>query len=683
MRNLHLSIIPGLALVFTALLLVIFLDAPALAEGLTSEAPLTEKPDPGPEDTWARTASVTLDDIVVQAEREGPAQTDTSLVRIDREEVRGSVSKSVAEALQRDPSIFRFRDGRGEQPIAMRGFDQRQVLVLMDGVPLYNAYDRVLDLGRIPMGPVNHITLVKGAGSVAYGPNGLGGAINITTRRPGEGPPLEGEFASSPRDEAYRFRVGSDMQMSSFAYHLDLGGVTEDGYHLSDRFTPTQNEEGEMRNNSDTKSFHVSGKMAWDLSTSHRLQAGGFFTKGEWGVPPNIYSLNPRFWRWDLWEDVNAHIGHAGRYGAFSMEEMFFTNLNTTELDSYDDASYSTQNTNKAFHSRHEDATLGATLRPAFAFDRLFPHGRAYARAWLGARYDRHEERPTLDTPKRTFSVFTITVAPEIELEPWDKISFIAGLQADIEIPDSVEGFDPENNTHVGPMFQAFYKPLEPVFLKFQATRRARFPTLKERYSNTLGGRLPNPFLDPETAWNFGLDAGVEKGSVRAVAGAFYSDVDDLIEQTVEPGGVEQIDNAGGVNYLGVETLLEWAPGWGFLVRAKYAFLDYQRNDVDEDRLPYRPAHKGSAELSYAWRERITLSTIVWAVSDQDFQDPDTGRWGRLGPYWLWDAFLQGRPIQNLSLWFNVENLLDADYQNAYGFPEPGRTYWLGIQGQL
>ena len=686
MRNPHVAVIPAKLVpvsLLAACLLLSPLNAPAGTEGLTGKDPLAERATPQPGESWPRTASVTLDDIVVQAEREGPAQTDTSLVRIDRKDVNGSLSKSVAEALQRDPSIFRFRNGRGEQSILMRGFEQRQVLVLMDGVPLYNAYDRMLDLGRIPMGPVNHITLVKGAGSVAYGPNGLGGAINITTRRPGEGPFLEGEFASSPRDDAYRFRVGSDMQMNSFAYHLDLGGVIEDGYHLSDRFTPTPNEDGEMRNNSDTKNFNVSGKMAWDLSASHQFQAGGFFTKGEWGVPPNVYSLNPRFWRWNLWEDVNAHIGHAGRYGAFSMEEMFYTNINTTELDSYDDNSYSTQNTKKAFHSRHEDATYGVTLRPAYAFDRLFSQGRAYARAWVGARYDRHEERPTLDAPQTEFSVFTLTIAPEIELQPWDKLSFIAGLQADLEIPEKVEGFDPENNTHVGPMFQVFYKPQEPVFLKFQATERARFPTLKERYSSTLGGRLPNPFLEPETAWNFGLDAGVEKGPVRMVAGAFYSDVEDLIEQTVQPGGVEQIDNVGGVKYVGTEALLEWKPGLGFLVRANYAFLDYARDDADEARLPYRPAHKGSVELAYAWRDRVTLSTIVWAVSNQDFQDPDTGRWGRLGPYWLWDAFLQGRPIQNLSLWFNVENLLDVDYQNAYGFPEPGRTYWLGIQGHI
>jgi len=70
-------------------------------------------------------------------------------------------------------------------------------------------------------------------------------------------------------------------------------------------------------------------------------------------------------------------------------------------------------------------------------------------------------------------------------------------------------------------------------------------------------------------------------------------------------------------------------------------------------------------------------------VSGQDFQDPDTGRWGRLGAYAQWDAFLRVHPIRNLSFWLNVENLLDADYQNAYGFPEPGRTFWIGLRGHV
>jgi iron complex outermembrane receptor protein len=565
----------------------------------------------------------------------------------------------------------------------MRGFDQRQILVLLDGVPLYNAYDRVLDLGKIPLGPMDHITLVKGAGSVAYGPNGLGGAVNITTRKPGAGPLWQAEFASSPEDDAYRFRLGSDLQLKSFAYHLDFGAVTEDGYHLSDRFDPTPNESGGGRENSDTEHFHLSGKVAWDPSNSQQFQAGGFFLKGEWGVPPDVFASNPRYWRWSQWEDANAHVGHAGRYGAFWMEEMFYINRNTTELDSFDDSTYITQNTRKSFRSRHEDTTLGVTLRPAFVFERFPLPGKAHARTWLGARYDRHEERPSPEAPETTFSVYTVTIAPEIELEPLEKLSLIAGLQADLEIPEEVEGFDPESKSHIGPMFQALFRPREPLFFKVQATRRARFPTLKERYSSTFGGRLPNPFLEPEKAWNVGLDAGYEKGAVRMVAGTFFSDVEDLIEQKIQPGGDEQIDNAGDVQYLGAEALLEWTPANGFLVQANYVYLSWERESSEEDRLPNRPAHKGSFRLSYTWKDVLTASTTVRAVSGQDFQEPDTGRWGRLGSFAVWDAFFQCNPARNITLWLNAENLLDTDYQTAYGFPEPGRTFWIGIHGSI
>jgi iron complex outermembrane receptor protein len=654
-------------------------------EAVAPGNPAADQTKPDPEYKWQQTASVTLDDIVVEAERAGPAPTDTSLTRIEREEVNGSISKSVADALRNDPSVFTFGNTRGERGISFRGFEQGQVLVLMDGVPLYHAYDRGLDLGKIPLGPVDHITLVKGAGSVAYGPNGLGGAINITTRRPGEGPLAEAEFAASPEDDAYRFRLGSDMRVKSFAYHIDFGGVTEDGYPLSDRFSPTPNEDGGSRNNSDTENFHVSGKVSWDASRNHRLQTGGFFLRGNWGVPPDVFAMNPRFWRWDPWEDVNAHVGHTGQYGAFSMDEFIYLNYNTNELDSYDDDTYSTQDTEKAFQSRHEDSTLGFTLRPSYAFDRLPLVGEgASARAWLGLRRDRHEEDPTLEEPEAAFSVTTLTLAPEVELEPWQKVSFLAGLQADIEIPEEIEGFDPHAPYHVGPMFQISFRPTEPVFVKFQANQRARFPTLKERYSSTLLGRIPNPDLEPETAWNFGFDAGYEKGAVQGAAGAFFSDVTDLIEQTVPPGGGEErIENLGGVQYVGAETLLEWALGWGFRLSASYAFLDYDRGDAEEARLPYRPAHNGSVALAYAWRNLVDCSTTVRAVSGQDFQDPDTGRWGRLGAYSVWDGFVRVSPIPNLSLWLHAENLLDADYQSAYGFPETGRTFWIGIRGHV
>ncbi len=630
-----------------------------------------------------RPPPVLLDELVVRAERDEPEPREPSLAGVDRGEIENALTETVAGSLEGVNGIFRFRNARGDQGIVLRGFDQRQVLVLLDGVPLYNAYDRVLDLGRIPLGPVDHVTVVKGAGSVAYGPNGLGGAINITTRRPGDGPLLEAEGAASPEDASYLFRMGSDLSFRPFSSHLDFGIAGEGGYHLSDRFDPARNENGGRRENSDAEHLHLGGKIAWDPSPGQRLQVGGYFFRGEWGVPPEAYTERPRYWRWSLWKDLSLHVDHAGRYGRFSMEEQAYANLNTTELDSYDDASYTSQTGRRAFHSRQEDATFGATLRPSLSMHLLAPGRGAWVRAWLGARYDRHEERPAPGGPKRTFSVYTLTLAPEIEIHPHPRLSLIAGLQADLELPGRVEGFDPDETFHVGPRVQARYHPGQAFFVSLQANRRARFPTLKERYSSTVTGRVPNPSLQPEKAWNVGLDAGYEKERFRLTAGLFFSDVSDLIEETLLPSGDRRIDNQGKVRYTGAEASVDWIPLEGLRLQARYAFLHWHRMDAPDDHLPRRPAHTGTAALSYQGGDRWSVSTTLRAVSGRDAQDPDTGSWGRLDPYVLWDLLLLVRPLEKVSLWFRVENLLDTDYETEYGFPEPGRTFWVGIKTHI
>ena len=107
MRNPRLSVTPETllpVLLLAASLLLSPPNAPAGTEGLADEAsPEEQQVDTRSDDTRLKTASVTLDDIVVRAERDGPDQTDTSLVRIDRKDVNGSLSKSVAGALRGIP----------------------------------------------------------------------------------------------------------------------------------------------------------------------------------------------------------------------------------------------------------------------------------------------------------------------------------------------------------------------------------------------------------------------------------------------------------------------------------------------------------------------------------------------------------------------------------------------------
>lgn len=73
---------------------------------------------------------------------------------------------------------------RNETGVFVRGFDLRQVPLFVDGIPVYVPYDGYADLRRFTTFDVSEIDVAKGFSSALYGPNTLGGAINVVSRRP-------------------------------------------------------------------------------------------------------------------------------------------------------------------------------------------------------------------------------------------------------------------------------------------------------------------------------------------------------------------------------------------------------------------------------------------------------------------------------------------------------------------
>ena len=54
----------------------------------------------------------------------------------------------------------------------------------IDGIPVYVPYDGYVDFNRFSTADLSTIQVSKGFSSVAYGPNTLGGAINLVSRKP-------------------------------------------------------------------------------------------------------------------------------------------------------------------------------------------------------------------------------------------------------------------------------------------------------------------------------------------------------------------------------------------------------------------------------------------------------------------------------------------------------------------
>ena len=123
-----------------------------------------------------------LGEVVVSAKKEAVSLA-TTVTEIFAQDINAQGAQTVAQALDLIPGVDVRTGGKGQSFVHIRGFEQEDVKVLIDGVPAHEAYFGSLDLSLIPVDSIAKITVTKGASSVLYGANTMGGVINIITKK--------------------------------------------------------------------------------------------------------------------------------------------------------------------------------------------------------------------------------------------------------------------------------------------------------------------------------------------------------------------------------------------------------------------------------------------------------------------------------------------------------------------
>ena len=107
---------------------------------------------------------------------------------ITSEEMKWKAAESLAEVLRDVPGLNVTDAGQaGMKRIRIRGEDSYRVAVLIDGQEITDHRGEGVPLTLDPA-LVEQVEVVKGAGSVLYGPKALGGVVNFITRKGGEKP---------------------------------------------------------------------------------------------------------------------------------------------------------------------------------------------------------------------------------------------------------------------------------------------------------------------------------------------------------------------------------------------------------------------------------------------------------------------------------------------------------------
>lgn len=218
--------------------------------------------------SYAQDSVKTLNEVIVTATKAPIKQSQTGKVVsvITQEQLQKSFGKSLGEVLNEQPgmTINGSENTLGtNQTVYTRGASAGNTLILLDGVPLYDAsgISSEFDLNNFALDDIERIEILKGSQSTLYGSDAVAGVINIITKKSGKKPLNFNADLSAGSYETYKGSVslsgtnghGQTFFLSynkiyssgfSSAYdstgknHFDNDGFNQDVFQLNYSFKP-------------------------------------------------------------------------------------------------------------------------------------------------------------------------------------------------------------------------------------------------------------------------------------------------------------------------------------------------------------------------------------------------------------------------------------------------------------
>lgn len=571
----------------------------------------------------------TLKETVVTATRTSARVEElvSDVKVVDRATIEASTARTLPELLARHAGVQMSANGaRGKTSnIFIRGAENRHTILLVDGVRIGSATAGTPSWETIPLDMIDRIEVLRGPASALYGSDGVGGVVQVFTRKGREG--LH-PYASATVGSGHHYSVGAGVSGGrdglTFAlgvnrlrerginstkpavgasYNPDIDPFRQDAVNLS--FGYTMNKDWSVDGGllySDGLSWFDDGGTVNSL-TAVRAASSHIGLKGRI-LPAWVTEL-----RWAESVDT-SNIIRATFPGAFKTRQAQFSWTNTIDTplgavlagleEREQNVSAST-----AYTVNHR------TIRSAFAGI----NGSEGDHSWqLNLRHDRNSQFGAADT---RFAGYGYRITPAWRVHLSQGTSFVA------------------------PSFNQLYFP-----------------------------GFGNPALQPERSKT--NEAGVtwEQGGHQVKLVRFDTRIRGFMTNTTLPVNIPRARIDGWT--------LSYDGKWDALdLNANLELLD-PRNEVTRRMLPRRARHQLALAAGYRlgdWR----FGTSLLHVGDRF---DDTANTRRLDSYTTLDLSADWNFARDWTAQAKVNNLTDRKYETAYGYHQPGRGVYLTLRWQ-
>ncbi len=520
-------------------------------------------------------------------------------------------SDTLDSAIAMLPGVDISKVGRkNETSASIRGFEMRQITVMIDGVPTTLPYDAYPDLARVLTGDLSEIQVSKGLSSVLNGPNAMGGVINMVTKRPTKR--FEGSLSFTAKmgdTGAYNgFRSNLNMGTNQGKWYVQAGASFDDisRWSVSDKYTPVPNsgtmftqagqtmtfplinENGGFRNNSNSRDGKFNIKLGLTPNDTDEYAIAYTYQSGETGLPVYAgsalglrdtkgrptdeekfaFQLTRPFYRDYPYYDKQSiyTLTHTALGDTGYVKSRMFYDTYKNRMDMYQDEDYFYPDVAGGYPSFYDDYTLGASVE---AGADLIPMNTT--KIAFHYRRDNHKSRAYdsdlgFNSPWTESVDDTFSVALEDTFHVTSKLDVIVGASYDWLNVKKAEEFDAAemsiSNTHrqddhtLNPMAAIRYRYSDTGTVYAGVAQKSRFATQKARYSTRTGNGtgIPNPYLKAEKAVNYEIgfsDTFADRFSIDAAA--FYSSIRDTNVETRISDSQYQTVNMGRSKIYGFE----------------------------------------------------------------------------------------------------------------------------------
>ena len=554
---------------------------------------------------------------------------------ITKKDIQSLPVRSVNELLSYVSGLdIRERGPFGAQAdLSMMGAGFEQCLILINGVPMRDPQTghHMLNL-PVDLSQIERIEVMSGTAGRIYGSNALAGAINIITSLPRAGSSFVETFnATASSQEGY---VANGIQaMAAFGknrsqHSISAGQFKTNGY----------------RYNSANDQQRISYLGHYQLKRNNTLDIMAGHFKNSFGA--NGYYAYP--YDKDAFEDVNTSFVSAkanivDQKNIWTFKPIVYARFNQ---DHYvfikDNPSY--------YENTHNSKAAGVELHATRANN--------FGQLGLGAE-GRTEIIQSTNLGDHSRSFFNVYGEERFML---GKFNTTLGVNAQYNTANGVSFF---------PGIETIRHFTNKSAIFANVGTGNRLPSYTELYYSDRSN-TGNDSLLGEKARN--VEVGFKKfGKLNFTASGFYRSVYNAINYTrANEADKWTPSNFTTVNFLGVNANLHWQVGDNTSLKLNYTYLDAQlgtENEVQSKYALYHARHR----VTFQYRQQITntLSTNLTVRYTERFTGTN---------YTVFDFRGMWKLNENITLNFDVTNLLDRKYIDQGYIEMPGRWFRVGFR---